>query len=384
MKTLLCVIAALAFLALPVLAEDVKVTFDGSRLAAGYIDNGKLGNVTPGTFAVADAKLRINATFDADTSAVLRLNFADANLIPVEDYNEDTFDESLNVSSVFDYAYVKLANVVKKLAKSDTVNPDIYVGLMKINFGEETWGNNPVENALVQNSIGGIAGEDIGIEFRQNALPIELPVVLGYSLSIFNGGSTPNDPVTGQVAGDDNNTKAYCLKVMGQMKSIPLYFSLSQYDSGKLSAGSVSAMGNMPTDIAGEGKEYIQLYELNVRYDILEGAQKFDPSKAPLFSDAKGVFRLAYGKGADIPNNLVRDTTTMMLDGIYNVNKEWYVAFRYSSTDDTFDKYTRISIGGGHKLSDKAILKLDYTTNGEPSDEKIDDDQIALLMTVLW
>ena len=377
MKTLLCVIAAIAFLALPVLAEDVKVTFDGSRLAAGYMDNGGSGNTNPGTFGVADAKLKATATLDADTSAVLRLNF----------------DNGL--ANGADYAYIKLANVIKKLAKNDMVNPDIYVGLMKINFGEETWSNNPVENALVQNSQGGVGGNDMGIEFRQPALNVNLPVVLGYSLSFMNGSANTVAP-TGT---DSNNVKAYVLKVMAQMKSQPLYFSLSQFDSGKTPATDTILLGGIPCPAGFTGPFYMKGYELDARFDMLEGAQKFDATKAPLFADAKGVFRLAYGsfiagdKGATTANNTT--VGTLMLDAIYNVDKQWYVAFRYSYTDTDIKgvtvgdigKTTKMSIGGGHRLSDNAILKLDYTTNTEADtvlNPKLDNDQVALLLTVKW
>jgi len=374
MKTLLCVIAAISFLALPILAEDVKVNFDGSRLAAGYMDNGAGGNANPGTFGVPDAKARFNVAFDANTSAVLRLNFDNA------------------TANGADYAYVKLDNVIKRLAKNDMVNPEIYVGLMKINFGEETWSNNPVENALVNNSEGDIAGVDAGIELRQPALGIDLPVVLGYSFSIMNGGHA-----AGTVA-DDNNTKAYALKVMATMKSMPLYFSLSQYDSGKVAAADIAAMGNTACPFVTTAPWYMKGYELDVRYDVLEGAQKFDPAKAPLFSDAKGVFRLAYGSfilgdTAATANNTT--VGTVMLDGIYNVDKAWYLAFRYSYTDmdvkgvttGDIGKTTKTSFGGGHRLSDNAILKLDYTTNVEADtvmNPKLENDQVALLLTVKW
>jgi hypothetical protein len=374
MKTLLCVIAAIAFLALPVLAEDVKMTFDGSRLAAGYMDSGATGNTTPGTFVVPDAKVRFNVAFDADTSAVLRLNFNNA------------------TANGADYAYIKVANVIKKLAKNDMVNPDIYVGLMKINFGEETWSNNPVENALVNNSQADLGGTDMGIEFRDNSLPIELPVTLGYSLSFMNGGY--NTVARGN---DENNVKAYNLKVMATMKSMPLYFSLSQHDSGALPATSSAALNNAPCVYVGPW--YMKGYELDARFDMLEGAQKFDPSKAPLFADAKGVFRLAYGSftQGDAGATTGSNTTigTLMLDAIYNVDKQWYVAFRYSYTDvdvkgvTTGDvgKTTRMSIGGGHRLSDNSTLKLDYTTNTEADtalNPKLENDSVSLLMTVKW
>ncbi|HLD35391.1 MAG TPA: hypothetical protein VJC37_01610 [Planctomycetota bacterium] len=377
MKTLLCIIVAIGFLTLPVLAEDVKVDFKGSRLAAGYMDNGKDNPATvakenPGTFGVPDAKARFNVAFDEDTSAVLRLTFSNA------------------VAGGADYAYVKVANVIKKMAKNDMVNPDIYVGKMKINFGEETFNDNPVEGALVQNSIGLINGYDMGVEFRQKALPIELPVVLGYAVGFGNGN-------TG--AADGNNTKAYTMKVMATMKSMPLYFSLSQYGSGNMPAANTAALGSTVCPFVTTQPWYMKGYELDVRYDMLEGAQKFDPAKAPLFSDAKGVFRLAYGTltlgatGLTTASNTTRGN--VMLDAIYNVDKQWYVAFRYSYTDvdvkgvTTGDvgKTTRMSVGGGHRLSDSAILKLDYTTNAEAdtvSNPKLDNDSVSLLMTVKW
>jgi len=367
MKTLLCVIAAIAFLALPVLAEDVKVTFDGSRLAAGYMDNGAGGSATPGTFAVPDAKARFNVAFDADTSAVLRLNFNNG------------------VANGADYAYIKVANVIKKLAKNDMVNPDIYVGAMKINFGEETWSNNPVDGALVHNSLTNLSGNDFGLEFRQPVLPIELPVTLGYSLSFLNSDNVGT--------ADGSNVKGYALKVMATMKTLPLYFSLSQYDSGALCAANNVALGTPFEGVGGYNTMHRKAYELNVRYDLLEGAQKFDATKSPLFADAKGVFRLAYGSINDgqttSANTITNDT--MMLDALYNVDKQWFVAFRYSSADVSVEdvstaggKFTAMSIGGGNRLSDKAMLKLTYTTNTEPSALKVDDDQVALLMTVLW
>ncbi|MEW6026833.1 MAG: hypothetical protein AB1599_06040 [Planctomycetota bacterium] len=374
MRTLLCVIAAIAFLALPVVAEDVKVDFKGSRMAVGYMDNGGGGDANPGTFGLPDAKFRINGQFDENTTAVLRMSFSNG------------------VAGNVDYGYVKLANVVKNLAKSDTVNPDIYVGRIKINYGEETWTDNPIESSVVQNSRGIVNGYDMGIEFRQSELPINLPFALGYALAIMNG----SDNSTTSGFADTNNTKAYLLKVMGTMKNMPLYFSLTQYDSGTLPGGTgdtSALMGRTDTT----GPWYIKGYELNLRYDMLEGAQKFTPTKAPLFSDAKAVFRLAYGSVTDGDTTVANRTTIghVMLDGIYNVDKKWYVAFRYGYDDQDVEgvttgdigKTTRMSFGGGHRLSDNAVVKLDYTTNTESntaSNPKVDNDSVSLLMTVKW
>ena len=108
--------------------------------------------------------------------------------------------------------------------------------------------------------------------------------------------------------------------------------------------------------------------ELDARYDL--GAKTFDPSKAPLYADAKGVFRLAFGQGSDKADvgGAKFEYPYIMLDGIYNLNDKWYAAFRYSTIqdpDDTAVKYDRISVGGGTKLNENTMLKLELSQNTE-------------------
>lgn len=376
MKTLLCVIALVGLVALPILAEEVKVDITGSRLAAGYIDAGSNGNNTAGSFSVPDAKLRTNVKVNEDTSAVIRL--------------------SLNNGIVggTDYLYVKLDNVVNKLTGGKgPINPEITVGRFKINFGEETWNNNPVEGALVTNSVANATGYDEGIQFKQN-IDVPLPFILGASLALMNGNAASGD--------DNNNGKAHAIKVTGQMKNAigpgGLYFSLSNYGSGKLpclalvddAALSINGMTNGTLNTWTR-----KVVQLDVRFDLLEGAQKFDPSKAPLFSDAKGVFRFAYGQGTDGEPAIGKiNVVYVMLDGIYNIDNKMYVAFRYSYADYTVDRFSaqdgtfgRTSIGGGYKVSDISILKLEYTLNSEPdtaTNPELENDQISLLLTTKW
>jgi hypothetical protein len=378
MKTLLCTIAVLGLFAMPLLAaENVKLDLNG-RLAAGYIDQGQTGNSTPGSFVVPDAKIQANAKLAEDITGVIRLNFDGG------------------TANGADYMYIKLDNVINKIANTKSlVNPVITVGAFKIDFGEETWSNNVVENALVNNSVTDPSGNGVGIQFKQNDLipSLRLPLILGVSLAFFNG--------NGNAATDNNNAKAYALKVSGTLKSTPLYFSISDYGSGTLPcvANSSSLVVGDPAvngPIAGlRTKNWTRkVYELDVRYDMLEGAAKFEPTKAPLWSDSKGVFRLAYGNATDSVDAASSRVTQayIMLDAIYNVDKKWYVAFRYSyddfgvkgATGGPLGKYTSISFGGGHRITDSTILKLDYTTNTEPTAVKVDDNSINLILSTKW
>ncbi|MDI6733597.1 MAG: hypothetical protein QME51_06940 [Planctomycetota bacterium] len=373
MKTLLCVIAALALLTLPVLAETTIDT-KGSRIAAGYIDTGSAGNNTTGAFAIPDVKLQTNVKVDNDTTAVVRLDLTNG-----------------MVNANVDYAYIKLDNLINNLTGSKgQINPEVIFGRFKADFGEETWSNNPVEGALITNSVANVNGYDEGLQVKQQ-LPIDLPVILAVSFALLNGDTA---------AGDANGTKAYNLKVSGQMKNAigpgGLAFSLSRYDSGVLEGVTTSAMGvgGVPATYAADWRRMI--LELNVRYDLLEGAQKFDPSKSPLSADAKGVFRLAYGQGGDSGASATKRTYTyIMLDGIFNVNNKMYAAFRYSYTDVDIGlatatdpgKTTRISIGGGYRLNENAILKAEYTINQEEevaTNPKLENDQVGLLLTLKW
>ncbi|MFH1232229.1 MAG: hypothetical protein V1709_12120, partial [Planctomycetota bacterium] len=371
--TFLVTIAVLSLIAMPLLtAEETKIDLSG-RLAVGYQDQGKGGSANPGSFTVPDAKIQLTGKIAEDVSGVIRL------------------DLDGGAANGADYAYISVDNLINKLANTKSpVNPSIVIGLQKINFGEETFNSNAADNALVNNSAANVNGNDIGITFKQEDLVPNLPLILGASLALMNGCG----------GADNNNAKAYGLKVSGTMKSMPLYFSISDYGSNTLPciANASALVVGDPTlngPVAGRTSNWTRkVYELDVRYDLLEGASKFDPSKAPLFSDAKGVFRLAYGNGTDSLDVAGKPLTQayIMIDGIYNVDKKWYVAFRYSyddlavsgATGGALGKYTSISFGGGNRITDNTTLKLDYTTNTEPTAVKVDNNSVNLIFSTKW
>ena len=330
-------------------------------MAAGYIDGGSVGNATPGTFAVPDAKVKVTAKVDADTTAVIRLNYDNG------------------VANGADFAYIKMDNFINKLANTNSpVNPEITVGKFKTPFGEETQSNNPVEGALVSNSQANPTGNDAGILFKQDDLVKNLPMMLCASFALLNGNG----------AADNNNTKAHMEKVSATFKDMPLYISLSNYGTGHNGTAVAPALSIDGNRAVGAGTWYSKVVELDVRYDMTEG-KAFDPTKAPLFSDAKGVFRLAIGQGVTGQATTAARTeyNYVALDGIYNVDGKWYAAFRYSYVDYDGDKFTRISIGGGHKMSENTILKAEYTQNSEPDTTtipEVDNNQVSILWTTKW
>lgn len=371
MKKLLFTLAIVGLLALPLLAQEApKVDFTGSRLAAGYIDPGK-GPANFGTFSVPDAKIKATMKMDEDTTAVIRLKL------------------DQGVAGGADYAYLKIENVVNKIGDfKSPVNPIITIGLHKVDFGEETYGNNVVEGALITNSVANISGNDIGINFKQEDLVKNLPFMLAASLSFLNG--------CGGL--DNNNSKAHVEKVSATFKDQPIYVSISNYGTDKEPAGSNSALavGGATSCPVNWSRKIV---ELDARYDL--DSKKFDPSKAPLFADAKGVFRLTYGQAMDNTNSPTNkiDYTYLAIDGIYNINNKWYVAARISNLDTKWDKsiagrkdvgtYSRFAIAPGFRMSPKTIIKAEYTINTLPNSivpkpKAGDNNQVALLFTTMW
>jgi hypothetical protein len=352
------------------------------------MDNGNNGNNAPSTFGVPEVKVRFNAKIDEDITGVVRLNLNNA------------------VFNSLDYVYLKVDNALAKVMGGNApVNMSATVGQMKLDFGEETWTNNSVESALINNSIGNVSGYDTGLYLKAEDIVKNLPLTLNVGLGFFNG----------TAGADMNSAKAINLKASGTMKSMPLYFSLSYYTSGDLSTGagaaqvedtaSLSVMGLTGCYDTATNRDpwNRKAFELDVRYDLQKGAAKFTPTKAPLFStDSQGVFRLAYGTVTDGEPAVGKVTFGyVMLDGIYNVNEKWYVAFRYSYNDADYDrfsgaaaadpggKWTRTSVGAGCRVSSNTILKLDYSMNSEPdtsttNNPEVDNDTISLLLTTKW
>lgn len=380
----LLMVGLLLATALGVSAQDEfkpTVDFKGSRIAIGYLDSEENGSYKDGSFQAPDCKLRFNWTMQENMVIVTRLSLS-----------------NIAVGAP-DYFYIQYKNLFSEFApslKDSAFNPAIKIGRVKVDIGEETFSDNPVESVVINNSAGLVAGYDEGLELSQSLHKENLGVPIKWSLSFFNGN-------TGSGA-DDQQGKALCFK-LGANPIPELYVSGSYYDSGEITAVDAevkyAGLGSRPTNATHWSRT---ITEIDLRYDFQPGKENRLSPGAPAFSDSKAHVRVAYGqfeddgsdKAAPIVQITDREGTYYFVDGLYNATAKVYVAARYSMI--AFDKdtifaslngvnateYKRISAGVGYRLSGNTHLKAEFTTNTEeiPTGAvKQENDQYSMLFT---
>jgi len=348
--------------------EEFKpsIDFKGSRMAIGYLDSGNNGSYPDGSVVAPDAKLRFNWKMEPNMTVVTRMSIPNGK-----------FDK-------LDYFYMEYKNLFAEIApslKDSAFNPVFRIGRIKLDLGEETWSDNPVESAVVSNSAGIVAGYDDGFQLSQSLHKEILGLPFKWSLSFTSGNATA-DPM----GVDNEQAKAICLKI-GLVPMPELYVSASSYNSGDLGAADAevtyAALKTRPTNSTTWTRV---IKELDVRYDIQPGKENRLNPGGPAFSDSKAFVRIAYGQFTDDGKDKVapivavvdRDGTYYFLEGYYQATEKIYLAGRYSIVG--FDKsttyaalnsvantndYKRISIGVGHRMSDNTHLKLESKTDTE-------------------
>ncbi len=310
--------------------------FDTQKNAASFVNR---------TLAVPDAKLRFTFTPSKDITIVNR------------------FSNSNAANNGFDYFYVDVNNYAGLLP-----GQLIRAGKAKIDFGEETWTDNPVESILITNSIGIANGYDGQINFRGSIPDVGMNNV--YSLALLNG--TGNVTASGRGIG-----------VAGKVGFTPiddLYVSASAYKSGDQSVTPSLALGSMTLPA---GTTLIQRYaaELDARWNYGPTGVKSAVGTLPI-----APFQVGAAVGYD--HDAITTTTSSnrnsqfgYVEGLYNVTPELYLASRYSrivvlggktavigdavmtTTPTAVSSYNRFSIGAGYRLSKMTHLKAEYTIN---------------------
>lgn len=362
-----------------------SMDFKGSRIAIGYLDSGNNGTYPDGSVVAPDVKLRFNWKMTTDMTVVTRMSIPNGK-----------FDK-------LDYVYMEYKNFFSEFAKTmkdGAFNPTLRIGRIKLDLGEETFADNPVESALISNSAGIVAGYDDGIQIGQSLNKEVLGMPFKWSLS-FTSGNATTDPM----GVDNEQGKAFCLK-LGAVPAPNLYVSLSHYNSGSLGTADAEAtyagLKARPTN-ATEWSRVIQ--ELDIRYDIESGKENRLNPGAPAFSDSKAFIRIAFGQFTDSGKDTVapivavqdRDGSYYFLEGYYQVTPKIFLAGRYSVIG--FDKnsvfaslnsvancneYKRISVGAGYRMSDNTHIKLESKTDTEKMQtgtSKPENNQFALLIT---
>lgn len=336
------------------------------RAAFGYFDSGKAGSYPSGSFEAPEAKLQFSFQPDDINTFVMRFNLNNATA----------------QTPLLDYLYLQSNNFLPML-KNTPFSLSGRLGRFKLGFGEETLSNNLVEGILPSNSAGNVGVSDEGLELNGK---IKLEKIglkpLGWVASVSDGNSG--------VGSDNTASKAF----MGKLYYTPinpLYLSTTYYDSGSLksSAAEMSIAGITSRPSTGVGDWKRKVWEVDARYDFGKGKKSLEPM---VYSDSKAIARLSYGGFNDI-SNISRHGTFGFVDGIYNLNKKFYTAGRFSFVDlggdttaslnsVTANKYDRYSFGFGYRWSENTIVKLSYDWNNEtgPNTQEADNNLLSAVV----
>lgn len=350
------------------------------RWAVGYFDSGENGSFPDGSFQLPEAKLRFDLQPDKINTITLRLNLNNA------------------VFNNVDYFYVDSKDFLPFLRQTP-FSLESRLGRFKLDYGEETWSNNPVESAVVSNSAANVNGNDEGLQLS-GKIKIFEPIPIKWSASVTNGNSS--------TGADNENSKAFS----GKIAINPLddmYLSASYYHSDDLENGSseisIAGISGAPTNATNWTRE---IWEVDARYDFKKGKESLDP---PAYTDSVAYIRGAFGQfwdDAEI-SGVRRGTTSHLavedrdgdygfVEGLYNINSKLFTAYRYSIVDlqkgqraslngINSNRHQRHSLGLGWRWSDKTILKAEYTWNKESdvaTNVESKNDQLSAVISSLF
>lgn len=330
------------------------------RSALGYFDSGESGTYPSGSFEVPEAKIQFGFEPDKYNTLILRANLNNA------------------VFNNLDYFYLDSKDFLSFL-EDKPVKLSSRIGRFKLDLGEETWSNNPVEGALISTSAANTSGSDEGLQLNLAIGDKKRPLTV--TGAITNG-------VTG-VGSDTTTPKAFTGKLSYRF-SDPFYMSASYHNSGDLkvsnSEASIGGLVSRPTNAL---KWDRQVWEIDARYDLEPGTTIAPPA----YTDSLAYVRLAYGQfyddaGAPIAD---RDGNYGFVEGLWNIADKIYAAHRTSFVDldgdttaafnsVTTNRYLRYSFGLGYRLTEAALLKTEYSINKAKTDDP-NDNQFATVVS---
>ncbi|MFH1903589.1 MAG: hypothetical protein ABIK20_06035 [Candidatus Omnitrophota bacterium] len=310
------------------------------RFFAGYFDDGEDGTFKNGSFEVPEAKFQLTWKPSEKIEVVNRLSFNNAAV------------------GALDYFYLQVNQIVPADQKSR-----LRLGKFKVDFGEETWVNNPVEDTagLISTSASNTSGYDEGLELYGHFIPDKF----GYAVSLTNGSKG---------TGSDNNSgKAVAAKLFVQPGK-PLYLSASYYASNDLAAaGADMSIAGVTTPPAGVTEWNRNIWEFDVKGAL-----------------GKTKLAAAYGQFTDDFSGATTDRKGdyYYAQALYNFTPQFYAGIRYSKVEldngvtatlngvTKADEYTRTSLGVGYRLNKLVTIKAayDWNNNNRPGlpDWKVD------------
>ncbi len=315
-----------------------KVRIDG-RIFAGIFDTGAQGPYPNWSTDVSDAKLRFTFLPAENVTVVTRLS---ANSLK---------------NPEFDYFY---ADFARALRPSNTFR----LGQRKIDVGQETLADNPVENMLITNSISHVSGYGIGLAALGRLGGPESPL---YEIGFVNG---PKGVLTRPSTGLPVNVK------IGTPLPYNLFASASFFTTGSLggsdlSAISVAEVNSAPTGATSWSRD---LWEIDLRYNYGPSGIR---SLIPTGTLPPVMLGLTYGRFDDSATGAPgRGGSYWFAEGLVRLSPKMWAAARYSTTDlgagqlaklgkspVAVNSYARTSIGLGYALTELVQWKIECTNN---------------------
>jgi hypothetical protein len=350
-----------------------KLTIDG-RLFTGLFDSKKQGPYPNWTPDVPDARLKFTFSPSNNVTLVSRLNLS--NLVTSQ--NTSTYKD-------IDYFYLDYTGAL-------SANNTLRLGQHKIDFGQEDWVDNSIENMLVSVSVSHVAGYVSGFETRGTFG--KDPKALQYDLGLFD---EPQGTLRNPTDGIPFNAK------IAKPITDSLFASVSYYNSQKLQGANATGitfaeLSAAPTAMV-NGKAVTatswerQVWEADLRYNYGKtGVRSMVPTgKLPPF-----MLGATYGQFNDgavgVPS---RSGKYWFGEAMLRLTGKLYAAARCSKVQldngelailgaqpvagtatptgvtaevnpgsgIAVNSYTRTAIGLGYVLTDLTQLKAEYAFN---------------------
>jgi hypothetical protein len=316
-----------------------KITIDG-RMFVGAVASGAQGPDPIWSTNISDAKIRFRMNPSKRVEIVTRLSVSGAQPASV------------------DYLYMDYLHL---LSPTNAIR----IGQRKIDFGQETWVDNPEEDTTVNPSVSDVNGYATGIALvgRFSGKPLS-PL---YEVGFVNG---PKGLMVRPTSALPYNIK------VGTPFPNNLFASMSYYNTGRLggsdnSALSVASLVSAPT---GATQWERGIWEIDLRYNAgSDGLRRLLP-----WHDLPNVMLGAtYGVFNDSAVGAAsRIGSFWFADGLLKLTPKLYTVARYSITslnDDVLatlggspvpvNAYDRTTVALVYRLSDLSVLKTEYDFN---------------------
>ncbi|MDO8587320.1 MAG: hypothetical protein Q7T82_09795 [Armatimonadota bacterium] len=335
-------------------AKGSKIKIDG-RIFAGVFDTGAEGAYANSSVDISDAKIRFTFNPTKNITVVNRFSTTGAK------------------TDGFDYFYADFAGVLSPTSI-------IRVGQRKIDTGQETWVDNPIENMLVTNSVSHVSGYGTGIALLGRFQDVKTSPL--YEIGFVNG---PKGLMVRPTNALPINIK------LGAPLPGNIFASASYFRSGDIGAADKSAISVAEiADYPAATEWNRSLWEVDLRYNY--GASGIR-SLVPTGDLPPVMLGATYGGfNDDAVGAADRDGQFWFVEGLFRLNSRTYAAARYSSVDlddgvlaklgkspVSVNSYRRTSIGLGYALTDLTHVKAEYAfnrTSGGASDPDL--NQLAI------